>query len=120
LLFKIKAMLNRRPEIRKENPTSFELGKLKFDYRLRTIYNPAGTESKLSPKEAELLNMLCLHMNDILPKEKALKHIWKEDNYFTGRSMDVYIVKLRKYIQEDEKLEIINLHGNGYRLVCKD
>lgn len=119
LLFKIRAILNRKQEAATENPFLFELGKLKFNYRLRTIFTASGKENKLSPKEAELLNLLCLHLNEVLPKEKALKQIWKEDNYFTGRSMDVYIVKLRKFLQEDENLEIVNLHGNGYRLICK-
>ena len=119
LLFKIRAILNRKQSLVTDQPTFFELGKLKFDYKLRTIINFSGTETKLSPKEAELLNLLCLHKNDVLPKEKALKQIWKEDNYFTGRSMDVYIAKLRKFLLDDEALEIVNLHGNGYRLVVK-
>ncbi|MFL5753187.1 MAG: response regulator transcription factor [Bacteroidia bacterium] len=119
LLFKIRAILNRKQFAVQESPGSFELGSLKFNYRLRTIYSSSGKETRLSPKEAELLNLLCMHINDVLPKEKALRQIWKEDTYFTGRSMDVYIVKLRKFLHEDERLEIVNLHGNGYRLVCK-
>jgi two-component system OmpR family response regulator len=120
LLFKIRAILNRKQLVVQESSGSFELGSLRFDFKLRTIYSSSGKEIRLSPKEAELLNLLCMHINDVLPKEKALKQIWKEDTYFTGRSMDVYIVKLRKFLQEDERLEIVNLHGNGYRLLCKE
>jgi DNA-binding response OmpR family regulator len=76
-------------------------------------------EIKLSPKETALLKMLCEFKNSVLPREKALKEIWKDDNYFTGRSMDVYITKLRKLLAIDSNIEIINLHGNGYSLQVK-
>ena len=72
--------------------------------------------NQLSPKEAELLKMLCIHTNDIMPREKALKAIWGDDNYFTGRSMDVFITKLRKYLKEDPRVDILNIHGKGFRL----
>jgi two-component system OmpR family response regulator len=62
--------------------------------------------------------MLCEHMNDLLPREQALKKIWGSDTYFNGRSMDVYIAKLRKYLKEDDSIEIVNIHGNGFRLVA--
>ncbi len=71
----------------------------------------------LSPKENELLKMLAEHMNDLLPREQALKKIWGSDTYFNGRSMDVYIAKLRKYLKDDDHIEIVNIHGNGFRLV---
>ncbi|MCO5286142.1 MAG: helix-turn-helix domain-containing protein, partial [Chitinophagaceae bacterium] len=74
----------------------------------------------LSPKENELLKMLAEYKNDLLPREKALKKIWGSDTYFNGRSMDVYIAKLRKYLKGDENLEIVNIHGNGFRLVEKE
>ncbi|MBA3682714.1 MAG: winged helix-turn-helix domain-containing protein [Bacteroidetes bacterium] len=74
---------------------------------------------KLSPKEAALLNFICQHKNDVLLREKALKQIWTDDNYFTARSMDVYIIKLRKYLASDTSVEINNLHGNGYSLSVK-
>ena len=73
----------------------------------------------LSPKENELLKMLAEHLNDLLPREAALKKIWGSDTYFNGRSMDVYIAKLRKYLKDDEKIEIVNIHGNGFRLVVQ-
>jgi DNA-binding response OmpR family regulator len=72
---------------------------------------------KLSPKENELLRMLALHENDLMPRELALTKIWRDDNYFTSRSMDVYIAKLRKYLKQDPNVEIINIHGEGFRLV---
>jgi len=77
-------------------------------------------EQKLTPKEADLLRMLCLHKNDILPRETALKIIWGDDNYFTTRSMDVFITKLRKYFKDDNTIEINNLHGSGYVLTCPE
>ena len=72
---------------------------------------------KLSPKENELLKLLALHLNDLMPRELALTQIWRDDNYFTSRSMDVYIAKLRKYLKSDPKVEILNIHGEGFRLV---
>lgn len=119
LLFKIKAVLNRRLPFTNEIISEYELGHFKFNYRLRVLKNKKGADVKLSPKEAELLHLLCLHKNDVLPREKALKQIWKEDNYFTARSMDVYIVKLRKYLANDSSMEINNVHGNGYTLKIK-
>jgi two-component system OmpR family response regulator len=75
---------------------------------------------KLSPKENELLRLLALHLNDLMPRELALTKIWRDDNYFTSRSMDVYIAKLRKYLKEDDNVEIVNIHGEGFRLLVKD
>ena len=72
---------------------------------------------KLSPKENKLLKMLAIHVNDLMPRELALTKIWRDDNYFTSRSMDVYIAKLRKYLKEDPEVEIINIHGEGFRLI---
>ena len=74
---------------------------------------------KLSPKENELLRLLALHENDLMPRELALTKIWRDDNYFTSRSMDVYIAKLRKYLKRDDVVEILNIHGEGFRLVVK-
>jgi len=117
LLFKLKAILNRNVQ---SNPEEFqhEIGCFSFNAKLRTLKS-GKNEVKLSPKESELLNLLCHHKNDVLPREKALKQIWKDDSYFTARSMDVYIVKLRKYLASDGSIEINNLHGNGYSLVIK-
>lgn len=119
LLFKLKAIMNRKELEEKVFSTLHQIGSLQFNYKLRVITYQDNKEVKLSPKEAELLNLLCNHRDDVLPRSKALKLIWKEDNYFTGRSMDVFIVKLRKYLQVDDSIEIASLHGNGYRLVEK-
>ena len=117
LLYKIKAVLNRKAPVQQEQKeqTEFTIGQYKFQANLR-ILSRYETEVKLSPKEAELLKMLCLHLNDVLPRELALEKIWHEDTYFTARSMDVYIAKLRKYLRHDPSVEIINIHGRGYRL----
>jgi two-component system OmpR family response regulator len=118
LLLKLKAILNRNSV---DNSDTFlhEIGKFSFNAKLRILKSENNKEEKLSPKEAALLNLLCQHKNDVLPREKALKQIWNDDSYFTGRSMDVYIVKLRKYLASDPTLEINNLHGNGYSLVVR-
>ena len=95
----------------------FDLGKYHFNPKLRELKRDDSTQT-LSPKENELLKMLAEHKNDLLPRERALKKIWGSDTYFNGRSMDVYIAKLRKYLKEDSDIEIVNIHGNGFRLVA--
>jgi two-component system OmpR family response regulator len=118
LLLKIKAILKRNEE---ENRISdnieFDLGKYHFNPKLRELKHDELTQT-LSPKENELLKMLAEHKNDLLPRERALKKIWGSDTYFNGRSMDVYIAKLRKYLKDDSNIEIVNIHGNGFRLVA--
>lgn len=117
LLHKIKAILKRNEEMHKEEANQeFDLGSYHFNPRLREL-SVGGKVQTLSPKENELLKMLAEYKNDLLPREAALKRIWGSDTYFNGRSMDVYIAKLRKYLKEDPKLEIVNIHGNGFRLV---
>lgn len=118
LICKIKAILNRNVKEEKEEiveSDEFKLGPLLFNSQFRTIQTPTQKHT-LSPKEAGLLKMLCLERNKILPREKALTQIWGDSNYFTTRSMDVYITKLRKYLKEAPGLEIINIHGSGYQL----
>jgi DNA-binding response OmpR family regulator len=117
LLYKIKAILGRNNKT-ESSVEEFEIGSFVFNSKMRTLKQD-NTQIKLSPKESALLKMLCEFKNDVMPREKALKEIWKEDNYFTGRSMDVYIVKLRKFLASDPKIEINNLHGNGYCLQVK-
>jgi len=117
LLHKIKAILKRNEETHREEANAeFDLGSYHFNPRLREL-TVNGKVQTLSPKENELLKMLSEYKNDLLPREAALKKIWGSDTYFNGRSMDVYIAKLRKYLTEDAKLEIVNIHGNGFRLV---
>ena len=118
LLLKIKAILKRSEEENKINDNiEFDLGNYHFNPRLREL-KIGATVHVLSPKENELLKMLAEHKNDLLQRDKALKKIWGSDTYFNGRSMDVYIAKLRKYLKEDTQIEIVNIHGNGFRLVA--
>ena len=89
-------------------------------YRIEAILRYNGVESKLTTKEAELLTLLSNRPNELLQRDYALKTIWIDDNYFNARSMDVYITKLRKHLRADKKVEIINVHGKGYKLVVSD
>jgi len=117
LLLKINAIISRsRNGSTTASQHIYEIGRFNFNARLRSLKRPGEMDVKLSPKEAALLCLLCEKKNDVLLREEALKEIWKDDNYFTGRSMDVYIVKLRKYLAADPSIEINNLHGNGYTL----
>ena len=118
LLYKIKAILRRdgTKAYLESDKTNFTIGQFTFDYPSRTLTG-INIKKKLSPKEAELLKMLCISRNSILPREEALKTIWGDDNYFTTRSMDVYITKLRKYLKDDKSIEIANIHGSGFRLM---
>ena len=120
LLHKIKAILKRNEELHREEVNAeYDLGKYHFNPRLRELIIDGKTQT-LSPKENELLKMLSEYKNDLLSREIALKKIWGSDTYFNGRSMDVYIAKLRKYLKEDPALEIVNIHGNGFRLVVTE
>jgi two-component system, OmpR family, response regulator len=118
LLYKLKAILKRDKLENIDENEIFELGDYKFDYKLRKIIYKDRAE-KLSPKEAELLKMLCLAEDKVLLRNQALKSIWGDDNYFTTRSMDVYMTKLRKYLKNDPRIEIENIHGSGFRLLVK-
>lgn len=122
LLYRVKAVLKRSDKSKLNNYVKeFNIGRYHFDFPLRilTYKNKKGESSKqkLSPKEAQLLRLFCLHKNEVLPREIALKEIWKKNDYFTARSMDVFVTKLRNYISKDKGLEIVNIHGNGFRLV---
>ena len=116
LLYKIQAIIGRNLADVEEEPDEIEIGVLMFKPKIRQlIYREDVT--RLSPKECDLLKLLAAHKNQLLPRSKALLKIWKEDNYFTGRSMDVYVAKLRKYLKVDPSLRIENVHGEGFRLV---
>ncbi|MFY8091569.1 MAG: response regulator transcription factor [Chitinophagaceae bacterium] len=118
LLLKIKANLKRNEEQNIiEESQEFDLGKYHFIPKLRVL-SIGKTTYTLSPKENSLLKLLAESKNDLVAREKALKKIWGTDTYFNGRSMDVYIAKLRKYLKEDEEIEIVNIHGNGFRLIA--
>lgn len=117
LLYKIKAVLQRHSsDEEKFEQDEFEIGKFYFNSKLRQL-KINDIEFKLSPKESELLKLLAVYKNDLMPREVALTRIWHDDNYFTSRSMDVYIAKLRKYLREDPEVEIVNIHGEGFRLL---
>jgi len=121
LLMKIKAIIQRKATETKNEPVKFEfqIGKFLLNSKLRYLKFGDNEPIKLSPKESELLKMMATYENDLMPRELALTKIWREDNYFTSRSMDVYIAKLRKYLKDDPNVEILNIHGEGFRLVVK-
>ena len=119
LLYKIKAILQRSVVVEEGEQEHFEISNIIFDSVLRQL-KVNDKEYKLSPKENELLKMLCLLRTDFMPRDLALRKIWKKENYFTARSMDVYIAKLRKILKDDDGLEIINVHGEGFRLLIKN
>jgi DNA-binding response OmpR family regulator len=118
LLAKIRAIISRR-EIQTGTRDIFEIGKFIFNARLRTL-TAGDDEKKLSPKEAQLLELLALNSNELISREMALKKIWGADDYFTARSMDVYITKLRKFLSEDPRLNIKNIHGAGFQLIIRE
>ncbi len=122
LLMKIKAIIQRKATESKNEPAKFEfqIGNFHLNSKLRFLTFKNNEPIKLSPKESELLKMMAIYENDLMPRELALTKIWRDDNYFTSRSMDVYIAKLRKYLREDDTVEILNIHGEGFRLVNKN
>lgn len=122
LLMKIKAIIQRKSSEVKADATKFEfiIGNFHLNSKLRFLTYKDTEPIKLSPKENELLKMLAIYENDLMPRELALTKIWRDDNYFTSRSMDVYIAKLRKYLKMDDEVEILNIHGEGFRLVVKN
>lgn len=129
LLVRIQAVLKRsRSDVEQmADPNEYQFGNFHFEFPVRILtFNP-GSENgqkdqqkiKLSPKEAELLKLFCKNKNEVLARSDALKEIWGEDSYFTARSMDVFITKLRKHLKVDDSVEIVNIHGNGFQLLEK-
>src|SRR5882757_7856879 len=118
LLLRINALLKRvnNTEKSEEKQSHFKVGRYEFDYTNQMI-SIGDSHQKLSTKEAELLRLLCLRKNEVLTREEALLNIWHDDNYFNGRSMDVFLSKIRKYLRDDPSVEIINVHGKGYKLL---
>jgi two-component system, OmpR family, response regulator len=115
LLMRMKAILRRSADDRVK-PTVFTIGSFVFDYN-RQLLTTVSEEHKLTSKEAELLRLLCENMNRVLDRSVALNKIWFDDSYFNARSMDVYITKLRKYLKSDDHVELMNVHGIGFKLV---
>ena len=120
LLYRIQAILRRVNGKKNENGGVYQLGMFQFDSRKQTLTRPDNSAIKLTTKESELLTLLCENGNKILERNYALKTIWRDDNYFNARSMDVYITKLRKHLKEDPTVEIINIHGKGYKIIIPD
>jgi len=119
LLVRIEAILRRtQPYKTSLNKDFFTIGKFTFDVT-RHILSIEGINQKLTSKEAELLKMLCARRNETLDRSEALKHIWHDDSYFNARSMDVYVTKLRKYLKSDPTIEILNVHGVGFKLITE-
>ncbi len=119
LVFRIEAILRRVKGKKNRDRTTYKIGSFTFDTQ-KQILARGEKQTKLTTKESELLSLLCAHANEILQRDFALKTIWIDDNYFNARSMDVYITKLRKHLKEDESVEIINIHGKGYKLITPD
>ncbi|MCE3228106.1 MAG: DNA-binding response regulator [Bacteroidetes bacterium] len=121
LLARVTAVLRRTNKVRstESEEVNFKVGDYQFNSEKQVLQH-GGQEQKLTTKESQLLRLLCVHKNDVLDRNFALKTIWHDDNYFNGRSMDVYIAKLRKYLKEDSKVEIINIHGKGFKLLVNN
>ena len=119
LVFRMEAVLRRVKGVKTQPITQYTVGKYTFDTQ-RQILSHDDEEVKLTTKESELLHLLCMHANDVLLRELALKTIWIDDNYFNARSMDVYITKLRKHLRADPTIEINNVHGKGYKLIIPE
>ena len=117
LLARITAILRRTSgDEDQEEKNNYEIGKLKYDASIQTI-QLNGESTRLTTKENMLFHLLVKNKNNILDRNAALKAVWGDDNYFNGRSMDVYIAKLRKIIKADESLQIVNVHGQGFKLI---
>lgn len=116
LVARITAIMRRSGVEEKEEDEAQMIGNIKYDPVSRILYLKEE-QKKLTTKEGQLLNLLCKMRNDVLDRQAALRAIWGDDNYFNGRSMDVYIAKLRKLLKEDERIEIMNIHGKGFKLI---
>jgi DNA-binding response OmpR family regulator len=121
LLARVNAVLRRSSKSRStdSDEVNFKVGNYNFNSE-KQLLQIGVNEQKLTTKESQLLRLLCVHKNDVLDRSFALKSIWQDDNYFNGRSMDVYIAKLRKYLRDDSKVEIINIHGKGFKLLVNN
>ncbi|HOK97686.1 MAG TPA: response regulator transcription factor [Bacteroidales bacterium] len=119
LIFRIEAILRRTQNKNIQEQKIFQLAGYIFDSEKQTLtYN--DRVQKLTTKESDLLKLLCLHKNSILERNYALKAIWSDDNYYNARSMDVYITKLRKYLKEEPAIQILNIHGKGFKLIVPE
>ncbi len=119
LVFRIEAIMRRTKGKKSKESTLYHIGQFTFDTQ-KQLLCIGDEQRKLTTKENELLALLCSHANEILQRDFALKTIWIDDNYFNARSMDVYITKLRKYLKADPTVEIVNVHGVGFKLTHKE
>ena len=119
LVFRVEAILRRVRGKKNKESTLYHIGEFTFDTQ-KQLLSIRDKQTKLTTKENELLALLCSHTNEILQRDFALKTIWIDDNYFNARSMDVYITKLRKHLKDDPQIEIINIHGKGYKLIAPE
>ena len=117
LLARIEAILRRTAQPQEEEANTYQIGSIAFDPEMRMLH--LKEPKKLTTKENQLLKLLAKNKNDVLDRNAALRAIWGDDNYFNGRSMDVYIAKLRKLLKEDPAIEIMNVHGKGFKLIDK-
>ncbi|MCQ2974554.1 MAG: response regulator transcription factor [Bacteroidales bacterium] len=120
LLLRIEAVLRRSGALDSEEVSIFNIGDYNFDCNKQTLQYLEQEPEKLTTKESDLLKLLCINVNKVLERNYALKQIWEDDNYFNARSMDVYITKLRKKLKDDNRIEILNIHGKGYKLIVGD
>ena len=118
LLVRMGAILRRTQGNEEQDQGAYNVGTYQFDFNQRLLINGVD-EQKLTTKENALLKLLCKNINGVLERNHALNAVWGDDNYFNGRSMDVYIAKLRKYLKKDENVEIVNVHGKGFKLFVK-
>lgn len=116
LMARITAILRRSSANFNQDDSKFTIGDFSFDTKLQ-ILKSNNENQKLTTKESDLLKLLCKNENAVLERNHALKAVWGDDNYFNGRSMDVYIAKLRKYLKSDQRIQIINVHGKGFKLL---
>ena len=119
LVKRVEAILRRVRGKKNRESTMYKIGRFTFDTQ-KQLLTIDGKSTKLTTKENELLALLCSHANEILKRNDALRTIWIDDNYFNARSMDVYITKLRKHLKADDQIEIINIHGQGYKLIVPE
>lgn len=119
LVARVAAILRRTVGEDREEDEVQHIGKIVYEPISRILKLNEG-DKKLTTKEGQLLNLLCKNRNDVLDRQAALRAIWGDDNYFNGRSMDVYIAKLRKLLKEDERIEILNIHGKGFKLIIHE
>ena len=119
LLFRIEAIIRRVKGKKAKEVTLYHIGKFTFDTP-KQILSIGDKQTRLTTKECELLTLLCSHQNQILERNYALMTIWGENTYFNARSMDVYITKLRKHLKDDPDIQIMNIHGKGYKLVVPE